>query len=317
MAALHSPLRLALAAPAYLALALVARAANAAPQCPIRTRPPALQHPWDEAVDRARSGLAAQRGDCKDVLLDVEGSGARLTFTTLDGRQATRWLEDPSALEPALAALQVTLSIQEQGTLDPRPAPAPAPAASPAHAKERGEPSPPTHLLVHGQAGARLAGSDLMLAPALGAGVALTASDFELGVGAQWEPTYQSLGDRESPSTRLSSLGANIAAGRRNPLGRGRAIVTGVRVSAAILHQEWWLPGTSEAKTEHEGERAQARMGAYAGPIIPVSRATRLRALFEADIDPMHVGATRHGENAAPPLPWWGVSLSLGVESEL
>lgn len=317
MAALHPPLTLALAVPAYLALALATRAASAAPHCPIRTQPAALQPAWVEAADRARSGLAAKGGDCKDVLLEVEGSGARLTFTTLDGREATRWLEDPSSLEPALAALQVTLSIQEQETHDPRSAPASPPVDTPRRAKDRGEQSPPTHLLVHGQVGARLAGSDLMLAPALGAGVALTASDFELGVGAQWEPAYQSLGDVESPSTRLSSLGANIAAGRRNPIGGGRAIVTGVRVSAAVLHQEWWLPGTSEAKTEHEGERAQVRLGAYAGPIIPMSRAIRLRTLLEADIDPMHVGATRHGENSAPPLPWWGVSLSLGVESEL
>jgi hypothetical protein len=311
-----------LAATAYFALALGARTASATSQCPLRTQPTELEPSWADAANRARSVLASNGGDCKDVVLEVDAGRARLTYTTLDGRQATRWLESPGALEPALAALEVTLSPEERT----RNEPAAPPARSPAPAKPASEPNlqraTPPHVLVHAQAGARLGGSELVLAPALAAGALLTVGHLELGVGVQWEPAYLTLEQTESPSSRLTSLGANIAAGRRNPIGKGRAIVTGARVSVAVLHQQWWLPEATaetedEDEGEHEGERAQARLGAYAGPIIPISKSARLRAVLEADIDPTHVGATRHGENGAPPLPWWGVSLTLGVESEV
>jgi hypothetical protein len=322
MVASHSIGRtLVLVATAHFALVLAARTASAASQCPLRTQPAELDSAWVEAANRARSVLATSSGDCKDVVLEVDAGRARLTYTTLDGRQATRWLESPGALESALAALQVTLSIPEAPTSNELSAPSARPAAPAKPVHDPGnQRATPSHIFVHAQAGARLAGAELMLAPALAAGVMLAVSDFELGVGAQWEPEYLALERSESPRSRLASLGANIAAGRRNPIGKSCAVVTGARVSVAALHQEWWLPeATAEAEdqTEHEGERAQARVGAYVGPVMPLSRAARLRAVLEADVDPTHVGATRHGENGAPPLPWWGVSLALGVESEL
>lgn len=321
MAFLHPLCRtLLLVTAAYFASALDARTAGAAAECPLRTVPAELEPAWRDAADQARSALASQGGDCKEVVLEVDATRGRLTYTTLDGRQATRWLENPGALDAALAALGVTLAAPEAHPgKNPAAPPSPAsPSVTPAH-DPGNQRSAPTHLLVHTQAGARLAGSELLVAPALAAGAMLAVSNFELGVGAQWEPAYQALERSESTSTRLTSLGANIAAGRRHPLGKGCALVTGMRLSMAILHQEWWLPGaTAETEqTEHEGERAQARVGAYVGPIIPMSRGARFRAALEGDVDPTHAGTSRHADGGAPPLPWWGVSVVLGVESEL
>lgn len=299
-----------LAASAHIAGLSFGHLAAAAPSCVLRTEPADLDPVWMEAVARARSMLTLNKGDCRDVLLQLEPTGVRVTYTTRSGRRAVRLLTAPDELVPVLQALEVTLPPTEQRALDtPSPPPAPRKTVPP-------PPAEPIHLNLNALAGARLAGPGPLLAPTVGAGAALTFAHWELGVGAQWEVTYFNVSDPDQHAPHLTSLSTGISVGRRNSISPQLSLVTGATLSAAILHQEWWAAPNSEGETEREQERAQARLGAYAGPTFPADSTTRFRAVVAADVDATHLGSTRQRAGGPPALPWWGVSLAVGMESE-
>src|SRR5262245_20943335 len=58
--------------------------------------------------------------DCAEIVVEVAAAGARVSFTTEDGREAMRTLSDPAELRPTVEALLVGDS------LTPPTAPAPA-----------------------------------------------------------------------------------------------------------------------------------------------------------------------------------------------
>jgi hypothetical protein len=270
-------------------------------------------------VDRARGSLETGAGDCADVVLEVEGEVATLTFTTTDGRRAVRVLHDPAELAPILDALLVTLPERPAPSSGPQGGRI-APERPPLNPAKVGAPPPPTpiHALVSALVGGRLAGPGTFIAPTvnLGAGVGLSRWEFE--VTAQWSPTYALLADDQSGPAGLASIGAGLAAGRRTPLGRDVALVTGVTLSAAAEHEGWHTADPATGNTLHQDtDRGQALVGAYAATVFPTSGRTRFRSSLAADVDATHLGDNGAPVRGVPALPWWGLTLALGVESEV
>lgn len=308
-----------LVAAALIGAGIVSSPAGAAAEtgCPLRVIPEHPSAPWQAAVDRARADLSSRSGDCSEVEVEVESDFATLKFTTNDGRRAVRVLHDASELQPTLDALLVTL-------------PAPAPRASPPSEPVRSErpsanrvaegtsASAPVHALVSGLAGGRLAGPGPSLGPSALLGAGIDLSRWELGITAQWTPVYAVLTDDATQPTTLAGISVGLAVGRRTPIGRNVALVTGMTVSAAAQHEGWH---TTDPKTENalhdEEDRGQAIVGAYAAAVFPTTAKVRFRSSLSGDVDATHIGENGAPASGVPPLPWWALTLALGVESEV
>lgn len=92
--------------------AVVWSAGALAGTCPVHVSPESAPDAWREAARKAAARLAKDSapGDCRAVEVAVTPDGAaKLTFVTLDGREATRSLDTPADLRPTLEALLVTL----------------------------------------------------------------------------------------------------------------------------------------------------------------------------------------------------------------
>lgn len=288
-------------------------------QCQVRVKPPG--HPaWEQAARDASARLAqhAAPGDCATAVVDVHDGGARLVFTTRDGRSAVRQLARPEELGPTLEALRVT------GSVAPAPAPpspAPAPertpvlrAAEPA-ARDRmpapqqsGRPSRGEPAAVHfgASAGARL-GTHALVSPVLDAFGSLSVEHWDIGVFGQWETGYHEMGDEADPGRRASGLAAGVTVGRRGRLGSAVVLLGGASLGMAALDEE---------TAEHNPAQgvAEGRVGAYVGAVVPQGGQAHLRARLSGEIVPNHVGRTPENTAGEPLMPWWATTLTVGVE---
>ena len=287
----------------------------AAADCALRVIPEHPSAAWDEAIGRARVRLASQSGDCDEVAIEVEDDFATVTFTTADGRRTVRVLHDPSEVSPMLDALLVTL---------PGPAPRPPTPALPPRAREparetgTAEQTPSAtqaHALLSALAGGRFAGPGPLLGPTLVLGASLGLPRWELGLVSQWTPIYAVLTDDEARPAHLAGISVGLAAGRRSPLGKNAALVTGMTLSAAAQHEGWHARDATTPKGE--SDRAQVLVGAYAATVTPTTARTRFRASLSGDVDATHLGDNGTPVNGVPRLPWWALSLAVGVESEV
>lgn len=275
--------------------------------CPLAAR---LDHPdaeWEPAIERARAQLENSPGDCYSVELSIEGRGAALVVTTSDGRRATRTLQDPRELESTLAALLVPLPKVE--STPPPSHPTDAVRAAPV-------PRPPA-LMLNATLGARIAGPGSLLTPVVGVGAALSLSGWDIGVAGTWCPSYVSLIDDVTLPGHLTSIGAGVLVGRRIPVGKSVALLGGGSLAAAFEHEEWTVVDESGASIDREAERGQMLIGAYAGAAFPTNWKTHFVSTVSGDFDALHAGKSGTTVEGAPDLPVWGITLALGVESEV
>jgi len=311
-------------APALKAEPVVPRENTA--RCPLRTTPERLGSAWDDAVRLERAALEANPGDCGEVVLAVSGGTATLTFRTDDGRTTSRVLHDPSELQPLLEALLVTLpeSTSHDAIRPKEPAVAenavPRAAGSVHGMAGRTPPkSEPSfiHALVVALAGVRLAGPGPLVAPSLDLGAGIELRDWELLAIARWTPVYAVLDHDDTRPAQLASVAAGLAIGRRAPLGRRGELAVGLTLSAASEHEGWHAVSASGARVDEDEDRGQALIGTYAAVIVPVTAKTRFRSLVAADVDATHAGESGIPASGVPALPWWALTLALGVESEV
>ncbi len=278
--------------------------------CTVRVEPPG--HPaWEQAARDATVRIAEhpKRGDCASAVVEVSERGARLVFTTRDGRRAQRQLARPAELAPALEALRVT------GGIAPAPAKA-ADAAPPAAVGGDRKPLPPHtpppattgHSAVHfgASAGARI-GAHALVTPVVDAFGSVSLERWELGVFGQWEASYHEIADEADARQRSSGVAAGIAVGRREPVGGSLSLLGGARLGVAALDEE---------VVEHNPaqSRAEGRLGAYVGAVVPRRGSTHFRAELVGEIVPNHIGQTPESTTGQPLMPWWATTLTVGVE---
>lgn len=263
------------------------------------------------AWQRAFRELSAsqQEGDCARLGVDVQGSAARLTYVTRDGRRAERALGSPAELAPALAALRV---------LDPdtEPVAPPARAATPAaqqrsvagRSRVRGA-SPMLTALT----GLR-AGSEALLSPVVHVSLlAQLQEHWELGVFGSWETGYFS-GQGKSEFARYGEglLGGGFAHRRRL---KGFTLLGGARLAYARLYSyDNEPPFQRPSYLAFPGGALRVvipintgRAAVFAGISFPAGNArTRLRAELGADF------VLRQRTIAV--VPNWALFVLLGME---
>jgi hypothetical protein len=173
-------------------------------------------------------------------------------------------------------------------------------------------------VLVSALVGGRLAGPEPALGPSVLLNAGMGSPHWELGVTAQWTPVYALLGDDETKPTRMAGISVGLAVGRRTPVAKNVALVTGVTVSGAAQHEGWRTTDPRTGNTVHdEDDRGQALVGAYAGAVFPTNAKLRFRSSLSGDVDATHVGDNGAPASGVPPLPWWALTLALGIESEI
>ncbi len=276
---------------------------------------------------RQRQQLAQVPLTCRRLSLVVHTGGATVRYRLADGRLAERGLQHPSELLPTVEALSIV-------ALPSRAAPPPGAAAarvteptvaygfvahsamsaapalglpSPAEPADRaeqehadGEPAPEA-VAVRGalQLGARSAGSR-STSPLASALLAVGAGRAELGVTAGYELGYRAPGGEGAPDRALS-LG--VLAGLRQRT-HGPTVLAGGQAQVGLIHGH----GGAAA------QRAEARLGGYAGVVFEDALPFALRTQLGLDWVPGRVGQGRSGASSELASPSWGVSVSVGVE---
>ena len=253
---------------------------------------------WRQAASSLR--LSGPAGDCASIHLEVVVSGARVTFTTRDGRKAERMLSDPAEFEATIAALRVT---------DPSTEPAPEPSRRGADSQlpkpaPTPEPSRGGQGMYSLQAGSR-GGADNLLSLVVNGSASLVLDRWELGVVAAFDFQYVALGGgpQRAPG---SAVAAGVTVGRREHIDNA-AVLVGSRLTIAGLNDE---------REVDSGERggAEVRTGAYFGLVFPRRASSRFRAELGVELVPHDLGGRPADSSEGPMTPWWAVSLLAGVE---
>jgi len=297
------------------ALALPVRPSWAAARCALVVHLERADPAWEAAAAELRPKLDAVSGDCESVELTVREGAARIVFTTLDGRNAVRTIREPRDLEPAVSALLVELPAGDAARAVPAATP-PRKETGPNAAPRSNPPPMPPHMLLNGAAGVRFAGPSPLVTATISAGAGLSLSGWDLGVVGTWCPSYVSLSDDAMRPATLSSLGAGVIVGRRSRVSRSVSLLGGMSLAAAFEHENWDDVDTNGHGVERESERGQMLVGAYGGLAFPTQWKTHFVSTINADLDATHAGHTATTVEGAPELPWWGLSLAVGVESE-
>jgi hypothetical protein len=273
---------------------------------------------WQRAV-RALAASEAIGDDCERVQLNVAEPGAHLTFTTLDGRRAERTLARPEELQPTVAALGVTIGLDDPAPPERTPV---RPASVPELAADAPIEQQPESVsgsqgsgVVFALCGGTRGGAEALFSPVLGGSVSLVLGRWEVGVLTAYEFQYFDLDEPNTPSNReATAIVVGAVVGHREPLGSITVLAGGRASIAALFH---------ETRSE---SLAEARLGTYLGASFPRRAGTRFRAEIGADIvasgsssDQAVSGPAQTLPGAEPPddgsvAPWWAVSLLLGVE---
>ena len=280
--------------------------------CSVRLSTDTVDAAWVEAARDAERRLG-HAGPCGILELRVAGASASLTLLTADGRRAVRELAEASELAPTVEAMLVAFDPDISSTRHslsnavaievPRNE---APRDDATHAPE--SPSRPTNSVVlGGVAGVRAGGN--LATPVVGAFGAITSGAWELGVAGQWEMSYGSLDGQAARPWGASGFAGSVAIGRRENVSSLLDLRAGVTLAGAMLHQE-----THHQHPEQWLTRADARLGAYAGVLLPRRGIVRFRAEAAIDFVPI-TGQTLSASPDLPPLPTWGASLMLGAET--
>jgi hypothetical protein len=294
---------------------------------------------WRDAA-RALADSSLSDGDCARVLLDVTGTGATLTFTTIDGRRAERKLRGHDELASTLEALRVTgpragQSRSETRPDEPedsrpiRPEPAGRPALDRVQAAsgrarspaERAPNDPATErsagdlgIVFALQGGAR-AGVDqraeVLLSPAFDGSASLVLRRWELGVTAAWESHYYRLESETLSARESGAVALGVSVGRREPVA-GIGLLGGGRLSVAVLDKYetgWSGPADTIVPSDGRSTPVEWRIGPYFGVVLPRQAAIRFRADLRADI------VAQSLVQGQAVTPGWGIGGFLGVEA--
>ncbi|MEO8982395.1 MAG: hypothetical protein ABI548_22700 [Polyangiaceae bacterium] len=254
----------------------------------------------------------AAPSDCKSVEVTVLGDGtAHLEFTTTEGRHADRQLQNPDELAPALEALLVTVM--------PRPQPAAsvsdttplAPRESHSNQATQAEPLPARarpHFIIGVAAGARFTFGHKYLAPVASLRASGVFDRWELGIFGEWDPLFKRLSGATPAGFAMSALVVGALFGRREHAGRFD-VTYGVDLGIASVASSADSAGASNV------DASQQRAGLYLGGCYPSDKATRvtLGVLTDAALSGVRGPATAAA--GLPPIPRYGVALTLGVET--
>jgi hypothetical protein len=264
----------------------------------------------DSAAWRAAAAaLELAADDCARVDVAVGESGARLTFTTRDGRSAERTLVDPAELGSTVAALRVTVpepppSAPESSKEAPA-ARATMPAREPTTAPDALEPESSDAGAIFALSSGTRGGGNALFSPVLGASASLMLDRWELGVTGAFEFQYFDLASHSAADRRSSAVALGVMVGRREPIS-GFALLYGARLSVvALLHED------------RDHGQAEGRAGAFAGVALPRTGGVRFRADLGADVVGAHPGFSEEtpvGESRGPITPEWAVTGLIGVE---
>lgn len=307
-----------------LFLETLATRAHADDRCVVRLDGGITPREWRLAVDAAAHGLdGVDTGDCAEIRITPEASGAMVTFTTHDGRIAQRHIRRPNELRPLFDALTVT--VPPAAAPEPEPGPTPLLAiteSSPDATVPVEEPMPelvlsaPTGgddrstspapgrpaLLLFVGGGARTDGrSEVTPQGQLGVGVGL--GKWELGVIGRIEAEHD-LGTKQNGEASSMGVGARLA--RRERIGP-IVLVTGVAMSA-----QWASVEAHPSRTQHaEVDFLEPRAGAFVGFVGPRVGRFRLRGEVLGEL----ALSQRTGTAELPVTSGLGIGAMFGVET--
>ena len=282
--------------------------ASRALACPIEVVGPESAR-WQGAAATTTAALshdAEQR--CASVVVETTASGAVLRLATRDGRLATRELLDPVELLPAVQALMVpaldsSRSERSQERAKPAAVAPPSPKLERAEPERRALKDPyATKPLLGLVLGFRL-GADRLITPTLGGSLSLLQPPLEIGILARFEAHYVAStgGNEERPETSGLAFGTQL--GVHRPLD-SVALRGGLLLLVVALRED---AGAQRG-------RAEARFGGYFGAVWPSHSKLRLRSDVALDLVPYNIGRSETNALGESSLPWWGFSLSLGLE---
>lgn len=299
----------ALATMAALAATVPARADL---PCAVRLTPPD-QAEWRAALDQA--GVGAHKGplaDCRSIHVAVlPDNTAVLEFITTDGRVATRHVEGPAELAPAIEALLVTVSPSPATPPPPAPATAAPPPAVPDNDKARHAPTPLTHLVLDAGVGGRITLAHKYAALAVSLQAAAVISSWEFGVFGEWDPVSTPLAAAPPSGFALSMLDVGAMLGRREHVGRFE-VACGVDWGIAAIAE---TASANAVVADRTVDGSQQRFGGYVGLRFPRDSSTRF--MTQLWVDSALSGLRRKATAAAqlPGFPRFGGVLSLGIET--
>lgn len=281
------------------------------PSCAVRLLPPDASGDWRKAESdlrqRVRNWPAPDR-DCRELSIQVNGAGALLTITTVDGRQAHRQVSKPSELGPAASALAVGVtSVPQPLSFEETRA---AEVAAPANATTEERPA-----MMFFAAGVRLGVPTELAAPLLRMGAALEFRHLELGTFVDWAPHHWALADAP-PRFSMWSLSSGWMAGGRQSLG-AVDLVGGALLAAHFMHQESTTQRMDDGDLEidvDEGAGVDLQLGGYVGMASPRSTRVRFRGQVELLLPTSHPGSARELDADLPALPGCWFNAVVGVE---
>lgn len=263
---------------------------------------------WQRAAERLRTDLASVGGDCERIVVAVQGDSAAVTYEARDGRQAVRTVSTPDDLVSTVDALRVT------GPLGPAAVqPSTPPATTPAVVARASAPaaapvSDRNSMRFALDAGVR-GGDERLFSPTLDGFAGVALEPWEIGIRGSWEMGYRQIGDELHRGALGTGIAAGVMAGRRQKLGPTEGFA-GITVMLASIDQE----ARERAGVGENAAHSEARAGAYLGAALPARARLRARACLGAEFVPLRWGNTVRDYRGAPVLPWWAVSLMVGVE---
>jgi hypothetical protein len=158
------------------------------------------------------------------------------------------------------------------------------------------------------EAGVR-GGDERLFSPTLGAFAGLGLSPWEIGIRGSWEIGYRQLGDELHRGALGTGLAAGVVGGRRQRVGPAEGFA-GIALMLASIDQE----ARERSGAGEDAAHSEARAGAYVGAALPARASLRMRASVGADLVPLRWGNTVRDVRGAPVLPWWALSVTLGIE---
>lgn len=250
-------------------------------------------------------------GDCLEVQVHPDRSGAWIEFRGRGGTVARRHLAGSRELAPTVRALLVRVDADYFAGVSPR------------HVEHDAAPTPPppdkraqqlNDTFTLGAAlgmRAGIGGGTPITSPVLGGFAALQIYGWELGVLGQWEAYYRQAVIDQEPDWRASAFTLGVSAGRRIPLGNWD-------LAAGLQFEETMVKGSTDDEDPHiSGEGAAARVGAYVGIVGPRTARLRMRTMLGVDVVPNRFGSAMQIERNPAELPAWMATLSLGIEARL
>jgi hypothetical protein len=289
-------------------------AAHAQVACPVRVVSPGAPR-WEAAAKEAEQSTShseATPHDCQSIEVTVLADGtARLEFTTIEGKRADRQLQNPEELTPAIEALLVTVAPlpRSSAAVDAKTPPVTheLPAKKTTHAELAASHARP-RFVIGASAGTRFTFGHKYLAPAVSLRASGVFDRWELGVFGEWDPVFKRLSGATPAGFAMSALVVGALVGRREHAGRFE-VNYGVDLGIASV------ASSADAAQSSSVDASQQRLGLYMGGRYPSDKTTRLTldVLSDAALSGLRGPATEAA--GLPPVPRYGVALSLGVET--